>query len=157
MRNDVRKLCAAAVLAGLQSVSVQAQPVPQEGARLFQENCVSCHTIGGGRLVGPDLLGVVERRSDEWLARFIADPERVRLDDSIAMANVKVYGVPMPQLGLTEPQVAAIIAFFKTAEAAPDSLPRQYISTLLASLAAIVVFTLVGLVAGAKKVDGGMA
>ncbi|MBM3951004.1 MAG: cytochrome c [Rhodospirillales bacterium] len=153
---EVLQLCAAALFAGLLPMSAQAQSAPQEGVKLFQENCVSCHTIGGGRLVGPDLLGVAERRSDEWLTRFIADPERMRKDDPIAMANVKIYGAPMPQLGLTEPQVAAIIAFFKTAEAAPDSLPRQYVSTLLASLAAIVAFTLIGLVAGSKKADGGV-
>ena len=33
------------------------------GEEIFQSGCNACHTIGGGRLVGPDLLGVSERRS----------------------------------------------------------------------------------------------
>jgi len=38
---------------------------------------LSCHTIGGGRLVGPDLKGVTERQDRAWLARFIVDPQTV--------------------------------------------------------------------------------
>ncbi|MCP3981198.1 MAG: c-type cytochrome [bacterium] len=43
----------------------------------FRLNCASCHTIGGGRLVGPDLIGVTERKDRAWLARFIVDPQSV--------------------------------------------------------------------------------
>ena len=34
----------------------------QEAAVDFKTNCMSCHTIGGGRLVGPDLKDVSQRR-----------------------------------------------------------------------------------------------
>lgn len=40
----------------------------------FRMLCTSCHTIGGGRLVGPDLHNVTERQDRAWLARFIVDP-----------------------------------------------------------------------------------
>lgn len=45
----------------------------------FERNCKSCHTIGGGRLVGPDLKDVLARaqaegRGREWLVKFIVDP-----------------------------------------------------------------------------------
>jgi mono/diheme cytochrome c family protein len=43
----------------------------------FRVNCMSCHTIGGGRLVGPDLRNVSERKDRAWLARFIVDPQGV--------------------------------------------------------------------------------
>lgn len=150
-------LFAAACLSGSIMAFAQPQASAQEGAKLFQQICVACHTIGGGRLVGPDLKGVTERRSAEWLARFIADPERMRRDDPIAMANFKEFGVPMPRLGLTEAQVAAIIAYFASAQAAPAGMPAPYLPTLLASLVAVAALTLVGLVSGRKKVDGGTA
>ncbi len=41
------------------------------GEAEFNTTCVACHTVGKGRLVGPDLAGVTERRSAEWLISFI--------------------------------------------------------------------------------------
>ena len=38
---------------------------------------MSCHTIGGGRLTGPDLKGVTERADEAWLVDFILDPKGV--------------------------------------------------------------------------------
>lgn len=54
----------------------------QETAAYFKANCASCHTIGGGRLTGPDLKGVVERvkeagKDRDWLITFIQDPQRM--------------------------------------------------------------------------------
>jgi cytochrome c2 len=48
--------------------------VAQDRVDDFRLNCTSCHTIGGGRLVGPDLKNVSERKDRAWLARFIVDP-----------------------------------------------------------------------------------
>ncbi len=42
-----------------------------EGKQLFEKNCQVCHKIGGGKLVGPELLGVTERRERDWIAKFI--------------------------------------------------------------------------------------
>jgi mono/diheme cytochrome c family protein len=47
----------------------------QETADFFRQNCASCHTIGGGRLTGPDLKNVSQRKDRPWLARFIANPQ----------------------------------------------------------------------------------
>lgn len=46
----------------------------QETALFFKQNCASCHWIGGGRLIGPDLQDVNERQERDWLVRFIVDP-----------------------------------------------------------------------------------
>lgn len=43
-------------------------------AMLFEKQCYSCHNIGGGDKTGPDLTGVTERRSREWLHEFIVSP-----------------------------------------------------------------------------------
>ena len=48
-------------------------------ATLFRQNCMSCHTIGGGTLVGPDLKGVTQRKERAWLTAFIANP-KAKLD-----------------------------------------------------------------------------
>ncbi len=46
----------------------------QDPAADFKQNCTSCHTIGGGRLTGPDLKNVGGRKDRDWLIRFIMDP-----------------------------------------------------------------------------------
>jgi mono/diheme cytochrome c family protein len=84
-----------------------------DGEGIFQQKCASCHTIGAGDLVGPDLKGVTKQRDPQWLAGFIAEPDRV-LDsgDSIAASLRKQYGnVAMPNLGLSHEQVAAVITY----------------------------------------------
>ncbi|MBI4607901.1 MAG: cytochrome c [Candidatus Rokubacteria bacterium] len=61
-------LALGSLFAGLVGLADAASPPPSpvEGQAIFQEKCVSCHTIGGGRLVGPDLQGVTARRDREW-------------------------------------------------------------------------------------------
>ncbi len=49
----------------------------QQAADFFRQNCVSCHTIGGGRITGPDLKDVAKRKDRPWLARFIQNPQVV--------------------------------------------------------------------------------
>ena len=55
--------------------AVHAQDPPsEETIAFYRQNCASCHTIGGGRLTGPDLKDVTERATEEWLVDFILDP-----------------------------------------------------------------------------------
>lgn len=109
-----------------------------EGKRVFDTICFACHTLGGGVRIGPDLKGVTERRSTEWLKRQIMDPEGLkRSGDSVALANKAKYGISMPALGLKEPTVEAVLVHIGAAEPAPASRPSQFLPTLaLAALAA---------------------
>lgn len=66
------------VLATIASLTIAAFPAnAQEAAAYFKQNCASCHTIGGGRLTGPDLKNVTQQKDRDWLARFILDPKAV--------------------------------------------------------------------------------
>jgi mono/diheme cytochrome c family protein len=49
----------------------------QETADFFRQNCVSCHTIGGGRLTGPDLKNIDDRQDRNWLVRWMLNPRAV--------------------------------------------------------------------------------
>jgi cytochrome c2 len=85
-----------------------AAAVAQDPVEYFQKNCQSCHTIGGGRLAGPDLKNVTERQDPEWLARFIHDPKAM-IDSGDAYAAKIVSearGVPMPK----PPQITRALA-----------------------------------------------
>lgn len=70
----------------------------QEAAVDFKTQCMSCHTVGGGRLVGPDLKDVSQRKDRAWLARFIVDPAAVLASgDAYALKiQSESRGVVMP-------------------------------------------------------------
>jgi protein SCO1 len=80
---------------------------------LFESRCSSCHTVGAGDRIGPDLLNVTQRRDASWVARYVKEPERVRAEgDPIAIGLSKKYGgVPMPNLSLGEEEVKGLLAW----------------------------------------------
>ena len=46
-----------------------------DGEQIFKSTgCTACHTIGGGKLVGPDLQGVLDRRSEDEIIKFVQNP-----------------------------------------------------------------------------------
>ena len=92
----------------------------QPGQALFKKMCAPCHTIGGGRRVGPDLGGVVDRHDHDWLVDFITDPTRMleRKDpDALALA-ARFPGVTMPRMGLGKTDAEDVIAYLR------DQTPR---------------------------------
>ncbi|MAG56063.1 MAG: hypothetical protein CMJ83_07215 [Planctomycetes bacterium] len=58
------------------SASAQ-RTVSDEAVSYYKANCISCHTVGGGSLVGPDLRDVSKRKDRAWLIRFIRNPKRM--------------------------------------------------------------------------------
>ncbi len=100
-----------------------------EGKAVFQAKCAPCHTVGGGRLVGPDLKGVTAARDRGCLEKFISTPDRmIAGGDPVAKSLVQEYGgVAMPNLGLNSSQVEAVIAFLSQGTpgkaAAPAAAP----------------------------------
>jgi len=79
----------------------------EEAAAFFKGNCMACHTIGGGRLAGPDLKNVAQRRDREWLRSFIIDPgAKISAGDPYALELLdKARGVVMPTLPQVTPEI----------------------------------------------------
>lgn len=86
-----------------------------EGGKLFQANCLGCHSIGGGDRVGPDLMGVTEKRDAEWLVQMIQDPQSlVDSGDETAVQLVEEYGMVMPKMNLTSAEVDSILNYLQS-------------------------------------------
>lgn len=47
------------------------------GETLFKNNCAQCHNADASMLVGPGLAGIKERRDEEWLIKWIQNPQKV--------------------------------------------------------------------------------
>lgn len=86
----------------------------ETGKKLFQERgCAACHTIGKGKLTGPDLAGVSKRRDEEWLKKWLTSPETMLMSDPVAKELLQQYMVPMPNQGLSPQDIEALIDYFE--------------------------------------------
>ena len=94
---------------------VKTQPQYSRGEYLFRSRCNACHTLGAGDNIGPDLIGVTDKRDRAWLARWIAVPDQMLAEkDPIAMELFNRYNeLPMPNLQLNDVDVAAVIDFME--------------------------------------------
>ncbi|HEX6201325.1 MAG TPA: c-type cytochrome [Thermoanaerobaculia bacterium] len=119
-------LAAWAALAGasLAPAPTAAQTEDSEAAAYFRQSCTSCHTIGGGRLVGPDLKGVTERQDRAWLERFITEPSTVLASGDPYAAKLKqeANGAVMPPLpGMTREMAGRLLALIEAESALEKS------------------------------------
>jgi mono/diheme cytochrome c family protein len=101
-----------AFLLGWMVLSAPAMAQSQ-GETLFTQTCVACHTIGGGRLIGPDLANVHYRRDESWIIQFIqSSASLVASGDTTAAALVEEYApMVMPDQALSDDQVRSILAY----------------------------------------------
>jgi cbb3-type cytochrome oxidase cytochrome c subunit len=88
----------------------------ERGRRLFvNRGCNSCHTIGRSEqrtAEGPDLAGVTDRRTNEWLVAWLKNPDAMFGSDPVADAMLEQFhGVKMPNMHLHESEITAIIAY----------------------------------------------
>lgn len=88
------------------------------GESLFKV-CAACHTIGKGRLVGPDLTQVYEKREQDWLIKFIRSSQKmVKEGDQVAVSLFKEFNqIPMPDNNLRDNEIISIIDFIKATDA----------------------------------------
>jgi len=95
-----------------------------KGEELFKtKGCIACHTIGKGKLTGPDLAGVTQRRTLDWIENQILHPEVMVEKDPIAKELLATYLVKMPNQNVTPQEAHAIIMYLreKDSEAKEES------------------------------------
>ena len=84
------------------------------GESLFRaKGCNGCHTIGGGRLTGPDLAGVTERREYGWALAMITKPDSMIKTDPTARQLFAEYMTPMLNMNITPDEARAIYEYLR--------------------------------------------
>ncbi len=73
--------------------------------------CTGCHEPGRQQSTGPDLIGVTERRSVDWLRHWLKNPLQWAQEDSVAGALKKQFGSQMPNLDLSNRDVEGLINY----------------------------------------------
>ncbi len=108
---------------GFALLAAAAARAEQPGATLFRARCAVCHTIGGGRLVGPDLDGVTQRRTQSWLVDFITSPRKMlAANDPDALALFEEFNrMPMPETGLSEADALAVLEYIASQSAVANA------------------------------------
>jgi nitrite reductase (NO-forming) len=102
------------------ATATPTEPDAVAGKLAFESKCLACHTIGGGKKLGPDLAGVTKHRSADWLTRWLKDPEAMLKTDEHARAMLKEYNnIPMPNQSLTDAEVRQFIKYFQWYDAQP--------------------------------------
>ena len=75
--------------------------------------CKACHTIGGGKLVGPDLKGVTDRHDEDWIIKFVQNSTKFIQSGDAAARKVfeENNNIPMPPNNLTADQIRGIMLY----------------------------------------------
>ncbi len=91
-----------------------------DGEGVFRTRCTACHIIGFGNDAisrqGPNLFGATDRHDREWLHRWIQAPDKMlAAEDPKALELVAAHnGAVMPNLRLTDKEVATVIDYLET-------------------------------------------
>jgi cytochrome c oxidase cbb3-type subunit 2 len=91
---------------------VQQERPEEPGEALFLDRgCGHCHTLGRGKLVGPDLAGLGSRRTRDWVRQWLLDPPDMIRKDEQARKMATEYPTPMPNLNLKAAEADVLADF----------------------------------------------
>jgi mono/diheme cytochrome c family protein len=101
---------------------------------LFARKCGSCHTVGKGVRVGPDLKDVAKRRARTWLDQFVKAPSALLDSDADARNLLAEWkGVRMPDLGISDADVRLLVDLVIRCSAEPCNLAGKFVPATTAT------------------------
>ena len=73
--------------------------------------CQACHKMGG-KVGGPDLAGLLDRRSVDWVNKWLKNTAQMQQTDSIGMALLKEWkGYKMPQMKVNDADIDNLLNY----------------------------------------------
>lgn len=119
IRNVIRHICITQFIVAF-SVGVATAQNAEEGKKIFEGQCVSCHDINE-KVVGPALKDVHKRREEAWLLKWVKNSQAmVKAGDPTAVKLFAEYnGSVMNSFDFTDAQVKDVMAYIKAESEAP--------------------------------------
>jgi cytochrome c551/c552 len=93
-----------------------AGPPVEAGKSIFNSRCAACHNVNKV-VTGPALAGVADRRSMDWIVKFVHSSQTViKSGDSYAVALYEKFNkIPMPDHpDLSEDDIKGIVEFIRS-------------------------------------------
>lgn len=90
------------------------QSMATHGADVYKKMCTACHRPDK-KFIGPAPIGVLERRTPEWIMNMILNPEEMVQKDPLAKDLLMEFnGSPMANQNLTQEEARAVLEYFRT-------------------------------------------
>jgi mono/diheme cytochrome c family protein len=107
-------LFAVASVIAVADAAAQADPaLLRKGESVWKKReCAACHGLDAPGSA-PFLGDVTQRRSREWLYRWLNDSKKMAEEDSTAKDIVATYKMVMPRQHLSPKEVDAVLAFIQ--------------------------------------------
>ncbi len=84
-----------------------------QGQKIAEMKCESCHKMTDERLVGPGWKGVTQRHSPEWIMNFMTNTDEMLDKDPKAQAMLEICMVRMPNQNLTDQDARDILEYMR--------------------------------------------
>ncbi len=116
-RRVARSFALALGLAGLSQPALAEDAA--HGREIFDAVCAHCHTTTYDDKFGPGLLDIMDRVSEEWLDRWLQNPQAMidaGDEHAVALRKSNEWGLTMPAIPeMRDPASRAdVIAYLKT-------------------------------------------
>ena len=104
---------------------------PSIGKEIFNSQCVSCHYKTEKRLIGPGLAGVTEKRSSEWLKKWITNNKELRESgDKDAIAIFEEYnGSIMSAFDFSDDELNSLLSYLAQENPKESSAQEQILNS----------------------------
>jgi cytochrome c551/c552 len=83
------------------------------GSKVYNTKCSSCHKLTDEKLVGPGWKGVTQRHTAEWIMNFVTNTDDMLTKDPKAQAMLEICLVRMPNQHLTDQEARDVYEFMR--------------------------------------------
>jgi cytochrome c551/c552 len=84
-----------------------------QGSKVFDVKCSSCHKLTDEKLVGPGWKGVTTRHAPEWIMNFMTNTDEMLNKDPKAQAMLEICLVRMPNQNLSDDDARHLLEFMR--------------------------------------------